>query len=75
MPVVCSKWESFGDIVDNEKTGWGYEFGDARRLYNTIVKIIKMDEESYTNIKKACLKKANSYNPENGIRPLVTRLK
>ena len=74
VPVVCSKWESFADVVDDEKTGWGYDFFDKKGLYKTLIKIINIREEKYKVIKKDCLKKANNYRPENGIKPLMDRL-
>lgn len=74
VPVVCSKWESFSDVVDDEKTGWGYEFFDKKGLYNTLINIINIPEEKYSIIRKNCLKKASNYSPENGIKPLINRL-
>lgn len=74
VPVVCSKWESFSDIVDDGGTGWGYGFFDEKGLYNTLIRVINISEETYGYMKKNCLKKANDYRPENGIKPLINRL-
>ena len=74
VPVICSKWESFGDVVDDDKTGWGDDFFDENGLYNAIVKILKMNQTRYFEIKKNCLRKAYFYKPENGIYPLLDRI-
>ena len=74
VPVVCSKWESYYDVVDDEETGWGYEFSDTEGLYNTLMRIVELKNEKYFEMKMACLNKAERYRPENGIVPLLKQL-
>lgn len=36
VPVICSKWESFNDVVDDGITGLGYDIEKKDGLYNTL---------------------------------------
>lgn len=66
IPVIAAKWESFHDIIDENITGKGYEFGkilELRKVLNDI--IFKVEEVN--NMKKNCLKKARYYNISEGI--------
>ena len=70
VPVISSRWESFSDIVDDRRTGIGYEFGDTKALIRVLDEI-RQDPTLITNMKEECSKKAECYLPENAIIPMV----
>lgn len=64
VPVISSKWESFGDVVDDGVTGFGYEFSDISDLEKVLENLIGND---MINMKKNCITKAEAFLPENVI--------
>lgn len=44
VPVICSKWESYSDVVDDQITGIGYEFDDVDGLYHVLSKVYETPE-------------------------------
>ena len=73
VPVVSSRWESFFDVVDDEYTGIGYEFGDIDALTN-ILEQISYNPDTIIEKKYNCLKKANEYVPGVALSSLLNRL-
>lgn len=66
LPVISAKWESFSDIVDDGKTGLGYEFDNLDALKN-LLEDIALHPEIVNNMREACIKKAKEFLPENGM--------
>ena len=73
VPVISAKWESFADIVDDNKTGLGYEFDDVRQLESILVSIID-NPQKLERLKEECIKKAQQYQPHIAIQPLLNNL-
>jgi len=73
LPVLASKWESFNDVVENGKTGIGFEFGDYEDLVSKLKWCIDNPNEIY-KMRFECLRKAIEYSPENVIGEFVTHL-
>ena len=63
LPVISSKWESYDDVVDDNITGIGYEFGSDEALVETL-EIIKSNPQKMINMKEACLRKAKEFSPK-----------
>ncbi len=70
IPVISSKWESYSDVVDEGKTGIGYEF-DNEKCFEEILLNTAKNPESVLNMKKNCLNKAKNYIPETATRIMV----
>jgi len=70
VPVISAKWNSFADVVDDGKTGLGYEqfcYEDLLRVLRNIV-----DNPSQINaMRENCLKKAEQYMPEVAIEQIL----
>lgn len=64
LPVIASKWESCGDVVENQITGFVYEFENNQALKNTIIDILENPNKLFA-MKNECLKTAIEYLPEN----------
>jgi len=70
VPVICSKWESFSDIVDDGITGIGYDFNMADRLVD-ILDIIADNPNIILQMKDQCWKKFEEYTPNVAMKPLI----
>ena len=73
IPVISAKWESFSDVVDEQITGFGYQFGNTDELYDLAYEVFNMDSKEFMKIKTNCLEKALKYIPENVISILINR--
>lgn len=73
VPVVCSKWQSFADLVD-DTVGYGYEFSSEKALEDLLRKIYFEDIDKISAMKKACILKSGQYMPEKVIKILVDNL-
>lgn len=74
IPVISSRWESFADLIDEGSTGLGFEFENWDELSSILMRIYK-EPQIITDMKKACIKKAESFLPENVISAIVSELK
>ncbi len=63
LPVISSRWESFSDVVEDNITGIGYEFGSDKALRETL-EMIERNPQIVINMKEACLRKSKSYLPK-----------
>ena len=73
VPALCSKWENFSDLVEENKTGFGFEFLNNDDFYEMLLKLAT-DTSSVFSMKKNCIKKAKSYLPGLALKPLFERL-
>lgn len=73
VPVIGAKWESFADVVDDGKTGWGYEFGNIE-AFTRLLEETAENPERITGLKTNCLKKAQEYLPEGTVQILLRRM-
>ena len=62
VPVVSARWESFADVVEEGKTGVGYEFGNADALAKQLFALAS-DPAAFNAMKPNCLQKAQEYTP------------
>lgn len=72
IPVVSSRWESFGDILD-EETCISYPFGGERGLL-TALEAVAENPELLRSKKTACLRRAAEYTPERVMGILISRI-
>lgn len=62
LPVISSKWESYDDVIEDNITGIGYEFGNDEALIDTL-ETIRHDPQKLIDMKEACLRKAKEFSP------------
>lgn len=72
VPVVSARWESFGDLVEDGRTGIGYDFGDTGQLTEVLMTLADHCE-TILEMKKNCLEKAENYLPGKGLVVLFAR--
>lgn len=70
LPVISSRWASFHDVVDEGKTGFGYEFGSPEHLC-TLLEDLMSSPEKLNRMRTACIEKARQFLPENAMKMFV----
>ncbi len=73
IPVICSKWESFPDVVDEKITGFGFEFSNQNEFIE-ILQYIANNVQEVNALKQNCIEKAKEYSSEIAVLPLVRGL-
>ncbi len=73
LPVIAARWESFNDVVDEGKTGYGYKFGDKADFHRLMNEIASCPQ-NITKMKFQCLKKAELFTPHETIKVLLPHL-
>lgn len=63
IPVISSKWESFADVVNDGKTGIGYEFDNIAAFEETLIQVAQ-NPKMLLDMKSNCVNKAKEYIPE-----------
>lgn len=74
LPVISSRWASFSDVVEEGKTGFGYEFGSFKHLCSLIENLISTPEK-LNKMRFACVVKARSFLPENAMKTFVNGMR
>ena len=57
VPVIASRWESFNDLIDDGKTGIGYDFSNKDNLVSVLAKIAR-EPNIINEMKTNCLERA-----------------
>lgn len=73
VPVICSRWESFSDVVEEGKVGLGYDFEDPEGLQKVLLACAQ-DPQRLLRMRPACLKKAREFLPEQAVSVLADAL-
>ena len=73
VPVVCSRWENFAEIVDEGKVGYGYEFA-SDELRGVLVDIYKNGIYKTNKMKLNSVLEAAEYLPNRVIKNLTMKL-
>lgn len=73
LPVIASRWESFDDVVDEGKTGYGYEFANIDDFHRIMSEIVSCPEK-ITGLKSLCLQKARMFTPQDTTKVLLAHL-
>lgn len=70
LPVISSRWDSFGDIVDESKTGIGYTFDNFDELVECL-KWAVTHRENLDTMRANCVEKAKEFMPETVVSELI----
>lgn len=73
VPVLSSKWNSFSDVIEEGKTGMGYDFKNLQDLTLKLENIIE-NPEKVLNMKKNCLERANIYSKEYVLGKFIKKI-
>lgn len=70
VPVITARWLNHGDVFDEGITGLGYSFGKVDELEQLLLMLAE-DTQKLTDMKKACLQKAQQYMPQTVIEKIA----
>ncbi len=73
VPVVSARWESFGDIIDDDLTGLGYEFNNTAELTEILHKCC-LAPRIALDLKEKCLMKSREFSPESVVGIMIDNL-
>lgn len=73
IPVISSKWESFGDIVDDGVTGFGYKFNCSNSLVDILWEVAK-EPNLILNKKRICLNRYSEFSPCSVVKCVLRRI-
>lgn len=73
VPVICSRWENFADVVEDGRTGIGYPFEKPECLTGILMEVAENPGMIY-EMKPNCLEKAGEYLPERVMDILLKEL-
>lgn len=74
VPVISAKWESYADVVEDEKTGIGYTMGHLDELEN-ILYMAANNPQKINSMKEDCLRKAEEFTIYNALQLLFDNLR
>lgn len=73
VPVISSRWESFEDVIADNKTGIGYEFGKNEQLTEILCGYDKTIE-LLSSYKANCIDAYENYSPNKVLNKLIERM-
>lgn len=69
LPVIASKWLNFDDVIEEGKTGTGYEFDDFNSLVS-LLSSIASNPAAILKLREFCLNKYKEFSPEEVVNIL-----
>lgn len=73
LPVLASRWDSFEDVIEEGKTGIGFNLYDINDLISKL-KSIAENPQIIINMKKNCIRKSVEYSPDFVIGQFIKHL-
>lgn len=73
IPVICAKWESFSDVVEEGITGLGYGFNSTEQLEDVLLNVVK-NAKPLLDMKVNCVRKAKEYVIQTAIQVIIKEL-
>lgn len=74
LPVIVSKWQSYKDIVEEDVTGFAYEFGNTDEFEAILYRALK-SPSLINSLRENCRQYAKRYSADEAIKILDKRLK
>ena len=73
VPVIAAKWESFADVVDDGRTGIGYDADKPEELTLALRRIAE-NPQTINAMRDACLRKAKEFSPQAAMNILLKEM-
>ncbi len=73
VPVLASKWENFDEIIEENETGFSFEFENDNDFYDKLKKII-INRKQLEKMRIKCKNKAKMFTPINSLRILFKNI-
>lgn len=74
LPVIAAKWQSYKDIIEEDITGFAYEFGNTHEFESILYQILQ-NPSLINSLRENCRQYANRYSADEAIKILDERLK
>ena len=74
LPVIAAKWQSYKDIIEEDITGFAYEFGNTDELESSLYQTLK-NPSLINSLRENCRQYAKRYSADEAIKILDERLK
>lgn len=74
LPVIVSKWQSYKDIVEEDVTGFAYDFGNTDEFEAILYRVLK-SPLLINSLRENCRQYASRYNADEAIKILDERLR
>ena len=73
IPVLSAKWESYSDIIKENKTGYCFEFDD---FHDFVEKLKSMADnvDTFNQMKIACLEESRRFDPMTVVEEFINHL-
>ncbi len=72
VPVICSRWESCADVVNDGKTGMVYDFGDIDQLERIVCSVVE-NPSKINAMRGNCLKRAEDFLVKNVVEKTIMK--
>lgn len=66
LPVISSKWLSFSDVINDGRTGIGFEFNNFNDLREKLIEIYKKPQ-IIINMKSTCINESKLYTAQHAL--------
>lgn len=70
VPVISTRWENFGDMIEDGMTGIGYGFQNADGLKH-VLGLLAEQPEQIISMKTRCIAEAQKYLPKSVIKQVI----
>lgn len=74
VPVLASRWNNFNDVIDENKTGIGFEFLSQEDLEDKLIYIAN-NPKTIIDMKINCIDKSLIYSPDYVMKEFIEHLK
>lgn len=74
LPIIVSKWQSYKDIVEEDVTGFAYEFRNTDEFEAILYRMLK-SPSLINSLRANCRQYANRYSADEAIKILDERLR
>ena len=69
LPIIAREWKFCHELIENNTTGYIYDYDKPKELYELILKSIQ-DTETINAMRYNCLKKAELFDEKNVIKEI-----
>lgn len=71
LPVIASRWQCYSEMLEDGRTGYGYEFGLPGGLKTAILTFAEMDADATLAMRGECLRRAKNYSAEAAFSEMI----
>lgn len=73
IPVISARWQSFGDMITEDRTGLGYEFENTKDLEGKLL-CAACEVDAFNRMKEYCLEYSQYFTPNDATKVIIDKL-